>query len=143
MVRKVLLVSVLVVFVFAIAGCASGRQKDLEMQKLRNQVSVLEAQVQSKDQELNSMKESLTNTEVQEKANKEIIPEAKSRPTIKQAQIALRNAGFEPGALDGKMGRQTKEAIKAFQKANNLNPDGRVGKKTWSVLKSYLVKRVK
>jgi len=142
--RKVLLVSVLVVFVFALAGCATGRRNDLQMQKLRNQVNVLESQLQSKDQELNSLKETLANTEAQkEAAKKEVIPEIKSRPNLKQIQIALRNAGFEPGALDGKMGRQTKEAIKAFQRANNLKPDGRAGKKTWAVLKDYLVKRVK
>jgi peptidoglycan hydrolase-like protein with peptidoglycan-binding domain len=141
MVRKLLLISLLVVFVFAIAGCASGRQKDLEMQKLRNQVTVLEAQVQAKDQELSSLKESLTSAEAEK--NKEIIPEAKSRPSIKQIQIALRNAGFEPGALDGKMGRQTKEAIKSFQKANNLKADGKVGKQTWAALRSYLVNKIK
>jgi len=114
------------------------------MQQLRNQVTVLESQIQSKDQELNSLKEALASAEAQnEAAKKEAIPEAKSRPNNKQVQIALRNAGFEPGALDGKMGRQTRDAIKAFQRANNLKEDGKVGKKTWAVLKNYLVKKVK
>lgn len=65
-----------------------------------------------------------------------------SEPTIelsaKQIQQALRNAGFYKGAIDGKIGPKTKEAIKAFQKANNLKPDGLVGKRTAKKLNNYL-----
>ncbi|MFZ2937989.1 MAG: peptidoglycan-binding domain-containing protein, partial [Candidatus Omnitrophota bacterium] len=38
---------------------------------------------------------------------------------------------------------QTKDAIKAFQQANNLTVDGKVGKKTWDLLKEYLYKKAK
>jgi carboxyl-terminal processing protease len=57
--------------------------------------------------------------------------------------MALKNAGYDPGKIDGKMGKQSSEAIKAFQKANNLPVDGKVGKKTWSLLRDYLNKKVK
>ncbi|MCM8782039.1 MAG: peptidoglycan-binding protein [Candidatus Omnitrophica bacterium] len=36
------------------------------------------------------------------------------------------------------MGPQTKEAIKAFQRANTLKPDGIVVKHTWEKLSTYL-----
>ena len=42
--------------------------------------------------------------------------------------------------VDGKMGPKTKQAVKDFQKANNLKVDGVVGKKTWAKLESYLNK---
>lgn len=35
---------------------------------------------------------------------------------------------------DGKFGSLTEEAVKAFQKANGLKPDGIVGEKTWEKL---------
>jgi peptidoglycan hydrolase-like protein with peptidoglycan-binding domain len=41
------------------------------------------------------------------------------------------------------MGKQTREAIRSFQRANNLVVDGKVGKKTWEILRGYLDKKVK
>jgi len=52
--------------------------------------------------------------------------------------LALKNAGFYDGAVDGKIGSKTKEGIKAFQKANNLTADGVVGRGTWVKLKNHL-----
>lgn len=138
------------IFMSFLTGCATmHKQKDQEIQGLRNQVSVLQTQIQSKDEELNSLKESLSRlTEEKEKlageiSKKKVIGEVKYRPNIKQIQIALKNAGYNPGSLDGKMGRQTRQAIKAFQSANNLSVDGKVGKLTWALLKEYLYKKVK
>ena len=56
----------------------------------------------------------------------------------KQIQTALKKAGFYKGEIDGKIGPRTKAAIRAFQKAKKLNPDGVVGAKTWEELKRYL-----
>ncbi len=63
---------------------------------------------------------------------------AEFRPTTKDIQTALKNAGFSPGSLDGKMGPRTRQAIKDFQKSKGLVPDGAVGPKTWSILGKYL-----
>lgn len=57
---------------------------------------------------------------------------------VQEVQIALKNAGFDPGSVDGKLGRRTKAAIRDFQTANSLNPDGKVGPKTWSKLSRFL-----
>ncbi len=147
MLKKWVILSILVIFVFSLTGCATARkQRDLEVQGLRNQISVLEAQIQSKDEEINSLKE--TSAKSQEEATKQIsrkkvIGEVKSRPNVKQIQIALVNAGYNPGSLDGRMGKQTRQAIKAFQRANNLAVDGKAGKQTWSLLSKYLYQKVK
>jgi peptidoglycan hydrolase-like protein with peptidoglycan-binding domain len=62
----------------------------------------------------------------------------KSKDRIKQIQAVLKKAGFYKGEIDGKEGPQTKRAIKAFQKAKGLNPDGVVGPKTWEELNKFL-----
>ncbi len=49
-------------------------------------------------------------------------------------QAALKEAGFYKGALDGKVGKQTIDAISAFQRAHNLKADGIVGRQTWQLL---------
>lgn len=54
--------------------------------------------------------------------------------TVKDIQEALVAAGFNPGPIDGIRGRRTIEAIKKFQIANNLTPDGLVGSRTSAVL---------
>lgn len=41
-------------------------------------------------------------------------------PMIYSLQTALKRAGFEPGALDGKLGRRTIEALLEYQLANGL-----------------------
>ena len=152
MLKRVLGLCFAIVFLVSLSGCATARkQKELEIQGLRNQVSVLESQIQSKDEEINSLKEQLAKTTTTEEkqaitvrhAKKRVIGEVKSRPNIKEIQIALKNAGYEPGTIDGKMGKQTRDAVIAFQKAHNLRANGKVGHKTWNLLKEYLYKKLK
>jgi len=56
----------------------------------------------------------------------------------KDVQTALKNAGYYTGAIDGKVGSGTKSAIVQFQKDNNLNSDGLMGRQTWNELKKFL-----
>ncbi len=58
--------------------------------------------------------------------------------TIFDIQQALKNAGYDPGAIDGKAGPLTKRAIKSFQRDHNLVADGVAGRKTWEKLYPYL-----
>ena len=64
------------------------------------------------------------------------------RPSNEEIQAALKNAGFYTGAIDGKIGPMSQKAIEDFQQQNGLEVDGKVGRKTWSVLKSYLSSEV-
>jgi peptidoglycan hydrolase-like protein with peptidoglycan-binding domain len=56
----------------------------------------------------------------------------------KAMQLALKNANFYSGEIDGKIGPKTKEAVRKFQMSKNLTADGIVGDKTWAELKAYL-----
>jgi len=58
--------------------------------------------------------------------------------THKDIQFALKNAGFYNGPIDGKIGKNTKKAIKEFQKTNGLKADGIVGSNTKNLLLQYL-----
>jgi len=53
-------------------------------------------------------------------------------------QKALKKAGYYSGAIDGKVGPGTRDAIASFQKDNGLTADGVCGRATWAKLKSYL-----
>lgn len=62
---------------------------------------------------------------------------AVTKPTARQIQQALKNAGFYQGAVDGKSGPMTHDAVKEFQRVHGLVDDGVVGKQTWAKLKAY------
>jgi peptidoglycan hydrolase-like protein with peptidoglycan-binding domain len=62
----------------------------------------------------------------------------KMQINVKGLQTALRNAGFNPGKIDGGMGPQTQGAVKDFQRAHNLIADGMIGLKTIKALLPYL-----
>ncbi|MFT5387519.1 MAG: cell division protein FtsL [Lysobacterales bacterium] len=56
----------------------------------------------------------------------------------KKIQVALKNAGYYEGGIDGKIGSGSKRAIGEFQKDHDLQADGIIGSKTWSELQTYL-----
>ncbi len=62
----------------------------------------------------------------------------KGELNVKGIQAALKNAGFDPGSADGKMGNKTKITIIQFQQAHGLKADGRVGYKTLNLLAQYI-----
>lgn len=63
---------------------------------------------------------------------------AKASEEVKKIQQALKKAGFDPGAIDGMMGKKTRGAVMAFQKANGLKDDGKVGKLTMAKLQPFM-----
>lgn len=137
MLPRILLTSFIIL---ALAGCATTKKAATgsQTEELQTKVSDLEKQLQSKDEEIRDLEERLSKM----KAPEEQIVNAQevdiSKVTPKSIQTALKNAGFYSGAIDGKIGRKTKEAIKEFQKANGLKSDGVVGKQTWVKLQKYL-----
>lgn len=118
--------------VIFLAGCATPRVQK-ESQQLQNRITLLEQELRQKDERIRLLEEESGQKRGFAKEKKQILA-----ATPKRIQRALRDAGFYKGPIDGNIGPQTKEAIKAFQKANDLKPDGIVGKRTWEKLSKYL-----
>jgi SpoIID/LytB domain protein len=57
--------------------------------------------------------------------------------SIKDLQTYLNCNGFNPGPIDGVSGGRTTSAVKAFQAASGLVPDGVVGPATKQAMRSY------
>jgi peptidoglycan hydrolase-like protein with peptidoglycan-binding domain len=57
-----------------------------------------------------------------------------SKDKVKAIQEALKSKGFDPGAADGVVGPKTGQALRDFQKAQNLQVTGRIDDKTASAL---------
>ncbi len=55
--------------------------------------------------------------------------------TVRQVQLLLTYLGYDPGAIDGADGPKTRAAVKAFQAAEGLEPDGIAGQQTQARLR--------
>jgi len=136
--KKMLIAVVSLIF---LSGCATmGRKQDGEVQQLQSRVNALEIELERKNHEIEGLEnelESRTTRSVSRSETEEVSGDT-VRLSKKQAQEALKNAGFYDGPIDGKVGPKTKDAIMAFQKENGLKVDGVVGRKTSVELKRYL-----
>ncbi|NUN64417.1 peptidoglycan-binding protein [Pseudanabaena biceps] len=62
-----------------------------------------------------------------------LLPGSKGAAVAKAQQL-LKDKGFYQGRVDGDFGAVTRDAIAAFQRANGLAVDGKVGDQTWKKL---------
>jgi peptidoglycan hydrolase-like protein with peptidoglycan-binding domain len=58
----------------------------------------------------------------------------KDPQTIKEAQQALSQQGYDPGPADGKMGQKTKSALKKFQQSQGMQASGKLDQQTLAAL---------
>lgn len=57
---------------------------------------------------------------------------------VMEIQALLRKIGYNPGEIDGIYGPRTRDAVIAFQRDNNLVPDGIIGPQTYGILNILL-----
>ena len=50
---------------------------------------------------------------------------------VAQIQHALKNFGYDPGTIDGNLGKNTRKAIKEFQTAKGISPTGKIDSRTY------------
>ncbi|MEU3890761.1 serine/threonine-protein kinase [Streptomyces sp. NPDC029041] len=70
----------------------------------------------------------------------ELTRRGDSGPRVVQVQCMLTRRGYDLGGGDGdgdgRFGKGTDAAVRAFQRAGELNPNGKVGPETWAALRS-------
>ncbi len=156
--RKMDVMAALAGLIFVFAGCVSTQ----EMQSLQSKVSSLETDLRGEQESNAKLKDGFQSMEEvirnQQEVNRLLQQELESArrkidsledkggskiPDGKDIQTALKNAGFYQGEIDGLVGKETREAIRKFQEANGLNPDGVAGSRTWALLSRYLTGKAK
>ena len=147
---------------FLITGCSTVSSKRLN--GLETKVSTLEAKVDSVEQRQSAIEGQIGESresvgylkgKVDSRGPSTVVvtgaqgnegyfyKSGKKSLTHKDIQFALKNAGFYNGPIDGKIGKNTKKAIREFQKANGLKADGVVGPKTRDLLLQYLTQEAR
>lgn len=126
-------------------------RQNLNIQNTQREVSSLTDKTNKLSMDVNGLRRQVSNVSARpavapapvqyssvSSSNDEILSDKLTyTPTISEVQIALRNAGYYKGAIDGKAGSGTKAAIRSFQKDSGLTQDGIIGNQTWSKLKKY------
>jgi peptidoglycan hydrolase-like protein with peptidoglycan-binding domain len=84
--------------------------------------TIKEKAVETKDK----IKEKTVEAKDKVKAKIHRSTEAKAEGDVRQAQMALKEKGHDPGPIDGIMGPRTSAAVRDFQKAENLKDTGRL-----------------
>lgn len=67
-----------------------------------------------------------------------IIRNGSRGPLVSFLQITLKNLNLYSGEIDGVFGPNTSNAVRTFQRNNNLSADGVVGDTTWNALLEYM-----
>jgi carboxyl-terminal processing protease len=62
---------------------------------------------------------------------------------IKNAQIMLKGLGYETGRTDGYFDEQTKQAVIAFQRAEELEPTGEIDEDTAALIQQQIVEKAR
>lgn len=83
-----------------------------------------------------SLNYDLAEQEENTEENRRTIRFGDSGSNVVYLQQRLTSKGYGVGAIDGKFGIKTLEAVKAFQAENNLTVDGIVGINTWNALEN-------
>ena len=147
-------VSVLVVAASLIGGCTGVAHRN-DLARLQSQVGLLDERVTQLERangmsgslsaapssELSAMQAAATAPAGNGTPAKEApaaTPAPSLKPSTREIQQALKNAGFYQGAIDGKMGPATREAVKEFQRVHGLTDDGVVGRQTWATLRAFV-----
>jgi peptidoglycan hydrolase-like protein with peptidoglycan-binding domain len=60
-----------------------------------------------------------------------LLRRGSSGTAVRQLQEALKEAGHDPGPIDGEFGPATEAAVRAFQQEKEIAVDGVVGAITW------------
>ncbi len=146
--RQIIQLSLLpLLAVFVISGCATTRPKKVDSQDPNAHISSLQGELAAKDQQIQDLQYQLDNAQAP-LASTNFTSGSSSGSSDKynllrvsgvsgtDVQKALKRAGYDPGLVDGRLGKKTRSAIKAFQKSQGLTADGIIGEKTWSALRA-------
>jgi peptidoglycan hydrolase-like protein with peptidoglycan-binding domain len=142
--KNLVLVLVVVFGLTSFIGCNKKKKDDADLNGVatENVVSVTDTSNTDMTNSVPVVVEntSAASTDVPEPAMASAPVDVTGKPTPKEIQQALKNAGLYDGKVDGTVGPKTKKAIEAFQTQNGLKADGKVGRKTWKALSVYLNK---
>ena len=142
--RIVTLMFVLTGLLVASTGCVSKGRYQSEVDSLQGQLVQTQSALAAQEEKSRALE-----AQVMGGARKSTVPvESYQGSTYRtpsgfevpaiDIQKALKGAGYYSGGIDGKIGPDSREALRNFQRDNGLTADGVCGKQTWTKLKVHM-----
>lgn len=126
----------------AATGCVSKGRHQSEVSDLQGQLTQTQAALKAQEEKNKALEEQISGSRpvvpveaYQGSTNR--TPSGFELPAA-DIQKGLKSAGYYSGVIDGKIGPDSREALRNFQRDNGLTPDGVCGRQTWNKLKTYL-----
>lgn len=137
-------VLVLSVLLLAATGCVSKGTQEQEVSSMQGQIVQMDAALKAQEEKNRALEAQLEAARGPRMTS--TVPYAGATYRTPSGfeisgvdiQKALKGAGYYAGSIDGKIGPDSREAIRNFQRDNGLTADGVCGKQTWTKLKTYL-----
>jgi len=134
-------------FVLAATGCVTKGRHQREVDGLQAQIAQMDQDLKAQEERSRALEGELAGLRGRGAAPVQTAggfqgavyrtPSGFEVPAI-DIQKALKSAGYYAGTIDGKIGPDSREALRGFQRDNGLTVDGVCGRQTWLKLKTYL-----
>ena len=144
---RIVTLFILGILTVAASGCVSRGRHQQEVASLQGQVAQMDTALKAQEGRGQALEAELTSLRAKGSPTPPLsgtfagttyrTPSGFELPAA-DIQKALKNAGYYAGSVDGKIGPDSREAIRSFQRDNSLTADGVCGKQTWTKLKTYL-----
>jgi len=116
-----------------ITATASNRLIEIELEPLSTLSTRVQVVVSHTD--ITFFKDSSTSNGILDQMSVDLASFSFERHRFATAQMLLSELGFDPGQVDGVMGRKTRNAIRRFQRRNAIRPDGDLSPKLIAMLR--------
>lgn len=123
-------------------GCVSKGRHQSEVSDLQGQLTQTQAALRAQEEKNKALETQISGTRPAVpvepyQGSSYRTPSGFELPAA-DIQKGLKSAGYYSGAINGKIGPDSREALRNFQRDNGLKPDGVCGHQTWNKLKTYL-----
>ncbi len=118
---------------------AANRRIEIALEPLSNRTTQVRVVVSQAD--FGFIRDSSTGNEILDQISADLSNFTSARHRFATAQMLLTGLGYDPGKFDGLMGRNTRKAVRRFQRSNAIRPDGSVGPRLIALLRKQTAAR--
>lgn len=122
--------------VWTVKAETASRKIELEIEPLSDLSS--QARVEVSQSEFSLVKDSSTGNGILEQIAVDLSRLPNEIKRVATVQMLLVELGYEPGEIDGLKGRNTRNAIRGFQRENAIRPDGDISHRLITKLRSQM-----
>jgi hypothetical protein len=121
---------------WVIEATAANRIIEIELEPLSTQTTRVQVVVSRAD--ISLIKDRATSNGILDQISVDLADITFENHRYATVQMLLTELGYKPGVIDGVMGRNTRKAVRMFQRENAIRPDGDINSSLIAVLRRQM-----